>query len=70
MEKAAAAEKEAQEAEAAQQAEEEAPAELSASAIKRLKKAELIDLAEEKGIEIDPKATNAEMADAIIAEME
>ncbi len=70
MEKAAAAEKEAHEAEAAQQAEEEAPAELSASAIKRLKKAELIDLAEEKGIEIDPKATNAEMADAIIAEME
>ncbi|MCR5009543.1 MAG: transcription termination factor NusA [Clostridia bacterium] len=70
MEKAAAAEKEAQEAEADQEAEGDAPAELSASAIKRLKKAELIALAEEKGIEIDPKATNAEMADAIIAAME
>ena len=70
MEKAAAAEKEAQEAEADQEAEGDAPAELSASAVKRLKKAELIALAEEKGIEIDPKATNAEMADAIIAAME
>ena len=69
MEKAAAAEKEAQEAEAAQEAEED-PADLSASAVKRLKKAELIALAEEKGVEIDPKATNAEMADAIIAAME
>ena len=73
MEKAAAAEKEAQEAEeaAAEAAEEaDAPAELSASAIKRLKKAELIALAEEKGVEIDPKATNAEMAEAIIASLE
>ncbi|MBQ2312492.1 MAG: transcription termination/antitermination protein NusA [Firmicutes bacterium] len=70
MEKAAAAEKEAQEAEADQEAEGDAPAELSTSAVKRLKKAELIALAEEKGIEIDPKATNAEMADAIIAAME
>ena len=68
MEKAAAAEKEAREAE---EAEETADApELSASAIKRLKKAELIALAEEKGVEIDPKATNAEMADAIIAALE
>ncbi|MBR3301425.1 MAG: transcription termination/antitermination protein NusA [Firmicutes bacterium] len=70
MEKAAAAEKEAQEAEADQEAEGDAPAELSASAVKRLKKAELIALAEEKGVEIDPKSTNAEMADAIIAAME
>ena len=74
MEKAAAAEKEAQEAaEAEAEAEDadaDAPAELSASAIKRLKKAELIALAEEKGVEIDPKATNAEMAEAIIASME
>ena len=72
MVKAAAAEKEAQEAaEAEAEAEEEdVPAELSASAIKRLKKAELIALAEEKGIEIDPKATNAEMAEAIIASLE
>ena len=68
MEKAAAAEKEAREDE---EAEETADApELSASAIKRLKKAELIALAEEKGVEIDPKATNAEMADAIIAALE
>ena len=74
MEKAAAAEKEAQEAaEAESEAEDadaDAPAELSASAIKRLKKADLIALAEEKGMEIDPKATNAEMAEAIIASME
>ena len=70
MEKAAAAEKEAQEAEADKEAEGDAPAELSASAVKRLKKAELIALAEEKGVEIDPKSTNAEMADAIIAAME
>ena len=74
MEKAAAAEKEAQEAaEAEAEAEDadaDAPAELSASAIKRLKKAELIALAEETGVEIDPKSTNAEMAEAIIASME
>ena len=69
MEKAAAAEREAREAEAAEAEEETAP-ELSASAIKRLKKAELIALAEEKGVDIDPKATNAEMAEAIIAFME
>ncbi len=71
MEKAAAAERESQ-AEAAEEAvdAEETAQELSASAIKRLKKAELIALAEEKGVEIDPKATNAEMAEAIIAFME
>ena len=71
MEKAAAAERESQ-AEAAEEAvdAEETAQELSASAIKRLKKAELIALAEEKGVDIDPKATNAEMAEAIIAFME
>ena len=71
MEKAAAAERESQ-AEAAEEAvdAEETAQELSASAIKRLKKAELIALAEEKGVEIDPKATNAEMAEAIITFME
>ena len=71
MEKAAAAERESQ-AEAAEEAvdAEETAQDLSASAIKRLKKAELIALAEEKGVEIDPKATNAEMAEAIIAFME
>ena len=74
MEKAAALEKKEAEEPADQAGDaaqtEEAPGELSASAVKRLKKAELIALAEEKGIEIDPKATNAEMADAIISAME
>ena len=70
MEKAAAAEKETQEVDEETESEEGSVQELSASAIKRLKKAELIALAEEKGIELDPKATNADMAQAIISALE
>ena len=68
MEKAAAAEVEAEalEAEAAEAA--EAEAELpSAAAVKRMKKADLIGFAEEKGIELDASATNAEMAETLIS---
>ena len=43
---------------------------LTASAVKKMKKSDLIALAEEKGIEIDQKATNAEMAEAIISALE
>ena len=43
---------------------------VTASAVKRMKKAELVDFAAENGIELDPKATNAEMADVIISALE
>ena len=54
-------------------AETEAPEEasdqpaVSEAAIRRMKKAELIEFAAENGIDIDEKATNAVMADTIIA---
>ena len=72
MEKAAAAELEA-EKEAAETEEPVAAAEektVTASAVKRMKKAELVDFAAENGIELDPKATNADMAEAIISALE
>ena len=40
------------------------------SAIRKMKKADLIELAQSRGVEIDPKATNADMAEAIIASLE
>ena len=72
MEKAAAAELEAEK----EAAETEEPAEaaekktVTASAVKRMKKAELVEFAAENGIELDPKATNADMAEAIISALE
>ncbi len=47
-------------------AEAEAPGEISVSAIKRMKKAELIEFAEANGIELDPAATNAVMVETIL----
>ncbi|MBQ2058729.1 MAG: transcription termination/antitermination protein NusA [Firmicutes bacterium] len=43
---------------------------LSPSAVKRLRKAELIELAQSMGLEPDPAATNAALAEAVIAAME
>ncbi len=54
---------EVEEADAAEAEDEK----ISVTAIRRMKKAELIEFAEERGIEIDPKATNAAMVEAIIA---
>ncbi len=58
---------------AAPQKAEEIPAEktteYTASAVKKMKKADLAALAEENGIEIEDGATNAQMAEAIIAAM-
>ena len=61
--------KEAAEDEAAAEETEES-AEISVSAIKKMKKAELIGFAEENGIELDPKATNNEMVEIILAALE
>jgi len=44
--------------------------EVTADSIKKMKKAELIDFAEANGIEIDPKAKNAEMIEAILSFLE
>ena len=40
---------------------------VSVSAIKKMKKAELVAFAEENGIELDPKAKNADMIETILA---
>ncbi len=47
-------------------AEAETSGEISVSAIKRMKKAELIEFAEANGIELDPAATNAVMVETIL----
>ena len=66
--------KAAEEAEAAEAAEETAePAQTelpTPSAVKKMKKADLIAFAESLGIQLDPEAKNADMADMIIAHME
>ena len=66
--------KAAEEAEAAEAAEETAkPAQTelpTPSAVKKMKKADLIAYAESLGIQLDPEAKNADMADMIIAHME
>ena len=49
-----------------EEADAEAEETISVSAIKRMKKAELIEFAEANGIEIDPKATNAAMIETIL----
>ena len=67
MEKEAALAKEAEEA-AAEEVQEES--QISVSAIKKMKKAELVEFAENNGIELDPKATNAEMIETILAVLE
>ena len=61
---------EAMDAEEAAEAGAEEPAEISVSAVKRMKKAELIEFAKTLGIELDPKATNAAMIEEIVAAME
>jgi len=53
----------------AEEADDEKAAAYTASAVKKMKKADLAALAEENGIEIEDGATNAQMADAIIAAM-
>ena len=69
MEKQAREEQESAEANAEDAGGEEAPA-VSEAAIRRMKKAELVEFAEENGIEIDPKATNAVMIENILAALE
>jgi len=61
--------------EASDDAVSEVPAEVkpavpSASAIKKMKKAELVEFAQSMGIELDPKATNAVMAETILSALE
>ena len=58
------------EAEAASEAVEEAAAEGDMPNLKNLKKAELAAYAEEKGIELPAKATNAEMIQIIETALE
>ena len=53
--------------EAVEEAAEEAPAEAPKKSLKSMRKAELIEYAKENGIEINEKATNAEMIEAIEA---
>ena len=60
----------AADAEEAAEAPEEDDTQVSASAIKKMKKAELIEFAENNGIELDPSATNAVMVETILAALE